>query len=186
MVTPLHLAVTGLLVLPLAWLDSGYMVTSVNRGFLGYCTQVVREGVFGMPCVRPRRHFTRFFCAKWTSGSRGRFHASRRVHCSRGVSTLQVYFHGPLSLTVTCSVFAFGVQDYGSFWETTSRNVFEFSAIWFDSGYVFASVFVSVEVPQVSVSQQRQVRTVQTVLFVPTRLSSCPLLFMTGVWSRLC
>ena len=27
---PLYLAVTGLLVLPLAWLDSGYMFTSVN------------------------------------------------------------------------------------------------------------------------------------------------------------
>ena len=53
-------------------------------------------------------------------------------------------------------------------------------------GYVFASVFVAVEVPLVSVSQQRQVRTVQTVLSVPTRLGSCPLLLMTGVWFRLC
>ena len=32
---PLYLAVTGLLVLPLAWLGSGYMFTSVNRGFWG-------------------------------------------------------------------------------------------------------------------------------------------------------
>ena len=59
-------------------------------------------------------------------------------------------FSRPLVPHSHLSVFVFGVEDYGSFWETTPRNVFVFSAIWFDSGYVFASVFVAVLVPQVA------------------------------------
>ena len=47
-------------------------------------------------------------------------------------------FYGPLYLTVTCSEFARGVQDYGLSWEMTSgRTVF---SSWFNTGYMFTSV----------------------------------------------
>ena len=38
---------------------------------------------------------------------------------------------------VRCSVFAFGVQDYGIFWETPSGVVSVCYTPWFDSGYMF-------------------------------------------------
>ena len=37
---------------------------------------------------------------------------------------------------VRCSVFAFGVQEYGFFWKTTSGIVSVFNTPWFDSGYM--------------------------------------------------
>ena len=49
------------------------------------------------------------------------------------------YFYNPSYLAVTCSVFARGVQDYGLFWEKTSRYAV-FSASWFNSGYMSTSV----------------------------------------------
>ena len=38
--------------------------------------------------------------------------------------------------TVSCSEFAFGVQEYGFFWKTNSGMVSVFSTLWFDSGYM--------------------------------------------------
>ena len=44
-------------------------------------------------------------------------------------------------LAVTCSVFAFRVQDSGLFWVLTSENVPVFSAYWFNAGYMSTSVY---------------------------------------------
>ena len=44
-------------------------------------------------------------------------------------------------LAVTCSVFAFGVQDSGLFWVLTSENAPVFSAYWFNTGYMSTSVY---------------------------------------------
>ena len=44
-------------------------------------------------------------------------------------------------LAVTCSVFAFRVQDSGLFWVLTSENVPVFSAYWFNTGYMSTSVY---------------------------------------------
>ena len=52
-------------------------------------------------------------------------------------------FYDPSNLAVTCLVFARGVQDYGLLWEKTSRYAV-FSASWFNSGYMSASVNVVV------------------------------------------
>ena len=51
--------------------------------------------------------------------------------------------YDPSYLAVTCLVFARGVQDYGLFWEKTSRYAV-FSASWFNSGYMSTSVYVVV------------------------------------------
>ena len=53
------------------------------------------------------------------------------------------FFYEPSYLTVTCSAFAFGVQDYGLSWEKTSGNAV-FSASWFNNGYMFLPVYVVV------------------------------------------
>ena len=52
-----------------------------------------------------------------------------------------VTFYVSTYLEVTCSVFAFGVQDSGLFWVMTSGNVPVFSAYWFNTGYMSASVY---------------------------------------------
>ena len=44
-------------------------------------------------------------------------------------------------LAVTCSVFAFRVQDSGLFWVVTSGNVPVVSASWFNTGYMSTSVY---------------------------------------------
>ena len=44
-------------------------------------------------------------------------------------------------LAVTCSVFAFIVQDSGLFWVLTSEKVPVFSAYWFNTGYMSTSVY---------------------------------------------
>ena len=49
-------------------------------------------------------------------------------------------FYVSTYLAVTCSVFAFGVQDSGLFWVMISGNVPVFSACWFNTGYMSASV----------------------------------------------
>ena len=51
-----------------------------------------------------------------------------------------VVLYVPSYLAVTCSVFAFGVQDSGLFWVMTSGNVPVFSAYWFNTGYMSTSV----------------------------------------------
>ena len=48
------------------------------------------------------------------------------------------YFYGSSFLATTCSM-SFWSTRYGIFWEIPSGNVPVFSAIWFDSGYMFAS-----------------------------------------------
>ena len=50
-----------------------------------------------------------------------------------------VIFYVPSYSVVTCSVFAFEVQDSGLFWVMTSGNVPVFSAYWFNTGYMSAS-----------------------------------------------
>ena len=52
-------------------------------------------------------------------------------------------FYDPSYLAVICSSFAFGVQDSGLFWVMTSGNVAVFSAYWFNTGYMFTSVYGS-------------------------------------------
>ena len=42
---------------------------------------------------------------------------------------------------VPCSVFACGVPDYGFSCEFASGNIYIFSTLWFDSGYMSASVY---------------------------------------------
>ena len=52
-----------------------------------------------------------------------------------------VTFYVSSYLAVTCSVFAFGVQDSGLFWVMTSGNVPVFRACWFNTGYMSTSVY---------------------------------------------
>ena len=52
-----------------------------------------------------------------------------------------VTFYVSSYLAVTCSVFAFGLQDSGLFWVMTSGNVPVFSAYWFNIGYMSTSVY---------------------------------------------
>ena len=52
-----------------------------------------------------------------------------------------VTFYVPSHSAVTRSVFAFGVQDFGLFWVMTFGNVPVFSAYWFNTGCMSASVY---------------------------------------------
>ena len=124
-----------------AWCYRGYKFLPRSRRLFGtYSTLFLREG--GFCAVRT-----------WKPGlsTHPRYLArtclvpvAPEEHRKIGISGRSLaYFYDPSYLPVTCSVFARGVQDYGLFWEKTSRYA-GFSASWFNSGYMSTSVYVVV------------------------------------------
>ena len=79
------------------------------------------------------------------------------------------YFYGSSFLAATCSM-SFWSTGYGIFWEIPSGNVPVFSAIWLDSGYMFASaheVLSDKGVDMPVVMQDSLVQTVQRLVAAP-------------------
>ena len=79
------------------------------------------------------------------------------------------YFYGASFLAATCSM-SFWSTRYGIFWEFPSGNVPVLSAIWFDSGHMFASaheVLSDKGVDMPVVMQDSLVQTVQRPVAAP-------------------